>query len=189
MSVLNTTASPQFLAEPPDWSKPVSVETVWQTDILTARDGSEQRSRRRQQPRYRVGYTLAALNGEQFAVRRAKSLLEQAAAVVVPVWTDPFTLGSTVGTGTATADLSESLALQKFKPGSYAYFVQTGKTATFRRIVAVGDESVDLAAGGADTFTAGATVYPCVVGVPAEGANFTANKLDDTDEAVVIEEL
>lgn len=190
MSILNTTATPQFLAEPPDWSKPVSVETAWATNIMEARDGSEQRSRRRDKARFRLAYTLAALNIGQFSVRRAKSLLEQAAAVVAPVWTDEFTLeGASVGTGAATADLGESLTLQKFKVGSYAYFQQAGKTSTFRRILAVDGDTLDLAAGGADTFTAGATVIPCILGLPAEGANFQLAKLDDSDEAVVIEEL
>lgn len=193
MSLLNTTATPQFLAEPPDWSKPVSVETAWQTDVMQARDGSEQRSRRRHQPRHTISYTLAALNVGQFSARRAKSLLEQMNAVVVPVWTDEF--WATVAfdeTEFEVGILDEgdlNLALQKFKIGGFAYISQPGKTSVFRRILAIGESTITFAAGASETFTSGACIQPCITGLPSDGANFTAAKLDDTDEAVVIEEL
>lgn len=190
MSVPNTKATPQFLEERPDWSKLVTLEIVWKTDVQAARDGSEQRSRRRQQPRYRHGYTIAALTTAEFAARRAKSILEQGAALCVPIWTDPHTLANTITTaGGQSASLGAGMDANKFKPGSYAYIVQSGKPSVFRQITAVGSTSVTLAAGGSVSYTAGATVYPCIVGIPAEGLAFAASKLDDTDETVLVEEL
>lgn len=190
MSLPNTTATPQFLEERPDWSKPVSLEITWKTDVQAARDGSEQRSRRRERPRYRLGYTIAALNTAQFAVRRAKSILEQGAALCVPIWTDPHTLASTVTTaGGQTATLGADMDANKFKPGSYAYITQTGKPSVFRLITAVGSTSITLAAGGTVSYTAGAEVYPCIVGLPTDGLSFAPAKLDDTDETVLVEEL
>ena len=187
MSIRNTTVTPQFLEEPPDWSQPVVVETTWATETATARDGTEQRTRRRAQPRHRIEYTLAALNIREFSVRRAKSLLEQAATVVVPVWTDPFTLASAVTTGESDADLGEALALTRFKVGGYAYLTD-GSLAAFRRITAIDGETLTLAAG-TGTFASGATAYPCITGMAASGAVFTPDKLDDTGESIAIEEL
>lgn len=138
---------------------------------------------------FRISYVIAALNVGQFSVRRAKSLLEQSAAIVVPIWSDQFVLGNNVGTGAVDANLGESLSVQKFKAGSYAYFTQSGRTPMFRLIESIAGETLSLAAGGSQTFTAGATVYPCIVGMPSEGVSFTALKLDATDEAVVIQEL
>ncbi len=186
MSVQNTTGQPQFIEEAPDWSRPVTVETVWSTEITTARDGSEQRTRRRLQPRYRMAYTIAALSVAEFAVRRAKAILEQGAAVVVPIWTDQFVLASAVTPDESDADLDEPLDVQKFKVGSYAYFV--GDTTAFRLITAIADGVLTLADGDG-SFDIGATVYPCIVGVAADGANFTAQKLDDSTEETVVEEL
>jgi hypothetical protein len=190
VSIPNTTATPQFLEEQPDWSKPVSLEIAWKTDVQTARDGSEQRAGRRGQPRYRFGYVISALNIAQFALRRAKGILEQGAALCVPVWTDPHTLANTITTaGGQAATLGAGMDGQKFKVGSYAYIVQTGKPTVFRQITAVGSTTVTLAAGGTVSYTAGAEVYPCIVGLTTDGLSFAAGKLDDTDETVLVEEL
>jgi len=190
MSLPNTTTTPQFLEERPDWSKPVSLELAWKTDVQPSRDGSEQRSRRRQQPRYRFGYAIAALTTAQFAVRRAKGILEQGAALCVPIWTDAHTLASTVTTaGGQVATLGATMDGNKFKVGSYAYIVQTGKPSVFRQITAVGTTTITLAAGGTVSYTAGAEVYPCILGVPSDGLTFAASKLDDTDETITVEEL
>ena len=189
MSIPNTTADPQFIEEEPDWSKPVTVESSWQTAIQSVRDGSEQRARRREHPKHRLAYTVAAMNTQRFAVRRAKSILEQGAPLVVPIWCDPFTALGTAEPGIDTVQLDEDLELARFKAGSYAYFVQAGKVSTFRLLTAVSADNLTLAAGGSETFTPGATVYPCILGFPTDGSTFAAQKLDDTDEQIAVEEL
>lgn len=190
MSLLNTTTTPQFLEEQPDWSQPVTLENAWVTEIQESRDGSEQRSARREKPRYRLEYAIAALNIGEFSQRRAKSLLEQMAAIVVPIWTDPHTSAGTVTVAAGqTVTLGSGMDTHKFKVGGYCYFVQTGKVSVFRQITAVGTTTITVAAGGTVSFTAGAEVYPCLTGLPSEGISFLLSKLDDNQEAVAIEEL
>lgn len=190
MSIANTVTTPQFLEEQPDWAQPVTLENAWATEIQEARDGSEQRSARREKPRYRIEYAIAALSVGAFSQRRAKSLLEQAAAVVVPIWTDPHTSAGTVTTAAGqTVTLGSGMDAKKFKVGGYCYFVQSGKTSIFRLITAVGTTTITVAAGGTVSFTSGAEVYPCLTGLPSQGSSFLLSKLDDNQEAVAIEEL
>jgi hypothetical protein len=183
-----------FIQDSPDFNKPITVTTDFRTTSFTARGGGEQRSRRRLRPRYSINYMLTALNLAAFTLRRANTLLELQAPIVIPIWTHPYTLSSMSDANTAALGLA--LASKKFKVGSYAYFVQTGKVSTFRLITAVNSTSLSLHAttayptGTIPGFTAGALVYPCILGRRTDDAStFTLSRVTQTDEMIAAEEL
>lgn len=180
-----TTDTFQFIEEQPDWSRRVLLEASYKTPILSARTAREQRGARLRKPKLALAYTIAAMNLAEFTVRRMKSLLEQQATVVVPVWPDAYTLVSLAG-GTA-ADLGQPLAKKRFKVGSYAYFLQGG-VSEFRAITAISGNTLTVAAGS-QTFTAGAEVWPCIVGVQREGSAFLFALTTEAEENIAVEEL
>lgn len=184
----SSTVTPKFIQEQPDWSKPVSVSFDFNTSVAEATGGGRQRARWRKQPRYAMAYTVAAMTAAEFTVRRSALIGELASPLVVPIWPDEFTLASM--TSTHVANLGETLSKKKFKVGSYAYFVQSGLTSTFRKITIVGSSSLTFEAASVPVFTAGATVYPCILGQrPKDGSAFMLNRVDETDEQIAIEEL
>lgn len=180
--------APKFIEAQPDWSKPVQVISSFRTTVAESRNDGRQRARWRGKPRYAIAYSVSALTIAESSLRRSQAVGELKAPVVVPVWTDAFTLDAM--TSTHVADLGESLTKKRFKVGSYAYFVQTGKTSTFRKITAISGETITFEAATVPVFTNGATVYPCIKGIRQKGsASFTALMIDQTDEAIAIEEL
>lgn len=184
----SSTVAPKFIELQPDWSRPVNVATDYSTSVAESESESRQRARWRQHPRYALSYTIAAMTTAEFTSRRSAIIGELQAPLVVPIWTDEFELASM--TSTHVANLGESLAKKKFKVGSYAYFVQTGKVSTFRKILDVSGTSLTFEAATVPVFTNGATVYPCIVGQRTrDGAAFTANLVSETDEQISIEEL
>ena len=180
--------TPKFIELQPDWSRPVSVAMDFSTSIAESQSESRQRARWRKQPRYSLSYSLSVLTTTEFSARRSAIIGELQSPVVVPIWTDAFELESM--TSTHVANLGESLAKKKFKVGSYAYFVQTGIVSTFRKITAISGTSLTFESATVPVFTSGATIYPCIFGQrPKDGAAFTANLIDQTDEQISIEEL
>lgn len=183
-----TTVKPRFIDEQPDWNKPVSVVFNFSTSVAESELETRQRARWRQQPRYAISYTVSAMTAAEFAVRRSAIIAELAAPLVVPIWTDQFELVSM--TSANVADLGEALAKKKFKVGSYAYFTQDGLTNTFRKITTITDDTLTFEAATVPVFTAGAIVYPCILGErPKDGAAFTLNRVDESDEVITVEEL
>lgn len=191
----STVLSPVFIDSECDWGKPVLVIARHRTDIQTMREGSEQRARRRARPRYATSFMLSGLPTLDFAQRRAKALKELGRPVVVPIWPAPLTLVSMPNADQASFNPT-TLALKKFKVGSWAYFVQTGNVSTFRKITGIGSTFLDLHATDAfpvppiPAFTAGALVYPCVLGRRFDNAAaFEAQRLNVSNEEVSVEEL
>ena len=184
----STTITPKFIETLPDWGKPVQVVAGFRTSISETRNDGRQRARWRGKPRFAISYAVSALTILESSLRRSQLIGELQAPVVVPIWTDAFILDSMISTH--VADLGESLSKKKFKPGSYAYFVQTGNTSTFRKIVSISGETITFEAASVPVFTSGATIYPCIKGYrPKNSAAFTAMMIDQTDEAISVEEL
>lgn len=184
----STNVSAKFIEAVPDWSKPVQVVSGFRTSVAETRNDGRQRARWRGKPRYAISYAISALTVAESSLRRSQVIGELKAPVVVPIWTDEFTLDAM--TSTHVADLGEALAKKKFKIGSYAYFVQTGKTSTFRKIASISGETITFEAASVPVFTNGATVYPCIKGFRVKNsAAFTGLMIDQTDEAIAIEEL
>jgi len=184
----SSTATPVFIEVKPDWQKPVQVVTAFRTTIAETRNEGRQRARWRGSPRYSITYLSTALTIAEHGLRRAELLGELKAPLVCPIWPDAFALDSMLSTH--VADLGESLAKKRFKVGSYAYFEQAGNVSTFRKIASISGTTITFEAASVPVFTSGATVYPCVVGFrPKNSAAFVSNKIDQSDEAVSVEEL
>ena len=127
-------------------------------------------------------------NTAEFSLRRSNVITELQAPVVVPIWTDEFGLLEMQSANVSLLDAT--LAKKRFKIGSYAYFEQSGKTSTFRKITNIASNALTFEAASVPAFTAGATVYPCILGMrPKDGAAFVMQRLDETDEMINIEEL
>lgn len=187
MSIPNTSnAAAQFIEDEPDWGQPVQVDTAWKTAVTATRDGGEQRAARQLKPKLAIEYSITALDATEYSKRKAKGLSEQSAPCVVPIWTDPETLVSSTST---SANLGVTLDKRKFRAGSYAYFTQAGLTATFRKVTGISGTTLTLEAqGGVPAFTAGAKVYPCILGF-RQTVSFAAQKLDETTEGIAVEEI
>lgn len=188
------TASPVFIQDQPDWGKPVRVKLTFKTDVVMNRQAGEQRARRRSHPRYAMQYTIAAMTIAELSLRKARSITELGAPLVVPLWPQWQTLVTM--TTANRADLDVPTARLPFKVGSWAYFVQTGKVSTFRQITALGSDYIDLAASGhypagtLPSFTAGARVYPCILGAHNDNQfAFELIALNSTDQRVAVMEL
>lgn len=183
----STTQALVFLEEQPDWKKPVTPTTVYTSTVWKSRGQGEQRARWRERPRYSIAYFLTGLGLAGFSARRIKALSEVGSPVVCPIWTDKHLV--TNGSAADAPVLDADLSTRKFKPGSYAYFVEPGGATYFRAIVSISGTVLTLATGHAAAPN-GTACYPCIVGERKDGkASFTLNQLDASDEAVEVTEL
>lgn len=178
--------SPVFIESRPDFGREILLTASYRVSVNASRNQGEQRARWAMRPRFSFAYQVAALPSADFAQRRASLLAELTSPIVVPIWTDEFTLSSM--TSAHVANLGVQLAKKKFKVGSFAYFVQGGN-ATFRKILTVGSTSLTFVAESVPTYTAGALVYPCILGLRGQESQFTANLVSETDETISVEEL
>jgi hypothetical protein len=184
---------PVFLEYDPDWGQEVTVEGRCLTGIVASRSDGEQRSRKRQIPRFAITYQVPALTPAEFSLYLARMLQIQGAPVIVPIWTDALILTSMPTVN--SADLTTaSLTYKKFKKDSWAYMTQAGKVSTFRKISSIAGTvlsftSGDLNPGGVKTFTAGAKVYPCILGWFPEGGSYKARRVTESDGTIAVEEL
>lgn len=191
-----TNQTPRFIEDSPDFSKPINLDQVWVTEIMVARNGGEQRASRRFQPLYRLGYATGALSPAEFTLRRARSIREIGAPVVVPIWVNPISISSIAANQFDPSIGGLSPYQRKFKINGYCYFVETGKVSTFRLITGVTSGTVNLHATIGSppptfpTFTTAAVVYPCIFGTRTNnGIAFDLVRVDSTDETFSIEEL
>lgn len=186
-------ATPVFVDSEPDWSQDVKVIQKWSTDVQSAFSGAEQRARRRVAPRWETIFEVR-LQPLPFSVIRSRMQAELQAPVVVPIWTRYEGLS---GIASNVATLDAAITKSPFKVGSYAYFVESGKTSVFRRITAKGTSTITLASGNAawpditpPTYTSAAIVYPCILGLrDSMGADFYAIRHDATQVIYHVTEL
>ena len=82
----------------PDWSDGWLERLMWATDVLTARDGTEQRIRLRSQPRRSLEFSLLAA-GDEAALLDVLLSAWQARVYALPVWPDKSRLSSRVNVG------------------------------------------------------------------------------------------
>ncbi len=193
--ITDTTAAPVFIDWQPDWGQPVGVLTGWKTSITVNREGGEQRSRLRKAPRLTISYKTGVLTTMNFAKRRAAAMAQMRAAVVIPVWVE-YKTASAFATNSVTAN--SAITSLKFKNGSWVYVLQGG-VGCFRKITSVATPVINLSSDGDDFypvgfswagFSAGARVYPCIVGMRAGNAmQFQLPAADRKDDAIEIEEL
>ena len=189
--IQDSTQTPSFIEDEPNWNRPVIVTTQWSTGIVPNRDGGEQRSRRRNKPVFALTYERSAMTPTRQLLARITAIKALATAGVVPIWTHPATLTSLVG---STVTLTAAASI-KFKVGSWLYFKQTGLTSTFRKIQTIAGAVITLAADvfpgpGTPAFTSGAAVYPCILGMREENSvRFRQIRSDRSATTITVEEL
>lgn len=195
MPLADTTGTPVFITTEPDWSRDVFVRTSWRTGGTTNREGGAQRTKVMQAPKLSIEYVRQAITPQQFALRRAEAVAQAGAAVVVPVWTE---YGTASSFGTHSVTLNAAITSLKYKVGSWVY-VKQGASACFRKIVSVATPVISLSSSGADiypvgftwaVFTAGARVYPCILGVKNDNRfSFVLRRTDRAAHVVGVDEL
>lgn len=192
----STNQTPVFFEDRPDYQRGFSLWQKWVTDVATAFSGAEQRARRRSRPTYE----LMMFRTEQlstFAVRRARMLQEVGRPIVVPIWTHPEDISVNTGGGNTITLGVTTLAKSAFREGSYVYFVESGKTSTFRQISAVGTTTITCVAGNCafpdipmPSYTTAGVAYPCILGMRQENvAEFNPMRPEATNLPLHVLEL
>jgi hypothetical protein len=179
----------RFLEDEPDWGQDVLLTLNFFTLIFGARNSAEQRARKRFLARFDLGYTLTGLDIGDYSTRRADSMRELGGPIVVPLWPLETTLTTFVDASTITIP-----SVRGFKVNSFAYFTQDGLPSAFCRIVSVGDNiGLDLTQSfpiALPAYTAGALVYPCVIGMHGQNsAAFIHHSINNSDQTVSVSEL
>lgn len=190
----NTTdATPAFITVEPDWSLPVRMWVTFKTSVQRSRNGVEQRNSDRSNPLYAIGYGRNH-SASEWPARKVSLMAELSAAVVVPIWVRGDGFVSEVSN---VVTLDVTTVRSPFKVGSYAYFVEVGKTSVFRLITAVSGLTITLASGNAaypdiavPTYSSAADVYPCIVGLRKDNsAGWAEDQVDQVAEDILVEEL
>ena len=185
--------APNFIIHSPDWSSAVRVFQRWNTAIVAAHGGLEQRQQLQSRAKFGVAYEIGPWTALQWADRKLAMMAESGAPVVAPVWPLPVGLSSMSGN---TANLDGTTASTAFLAGGYALFEESGKASVFRLIVSVGATSLTLASGNAaypvitpPSYTSAAVVYPCVVGMKENNrANWASENIESISEVVYVQE-
>ncbi len=207
MAIPDTNNQPTgFITDRPDWDRAYQFQAVWDTFIKAGFSGAEQRTRRRFRPKYRIAYVTPALSVAEYSIRRARSILDTARAVAVPCWhywreiAPPLTIDAdvvTIDVDGITFQITGDMGNSPFKVGSYAFIEQDGLPSVFCKIVDISADVLTLAAGDCASpaipfpdFTEGATVYPCILGMPTDDSvQYDLNRVNDSDLTVAIDEL
>lgn len=191
----DTTGTPVFIDSSPDWGQAVSLITQWKTGLVPNRESGEQRTRNSDFPRLILSYKVGAIRPKAFAIRRGQTMQQLGNAVVVPIWVE---YGTASAFGTHTVTLNAAITSLKYKVGSWIY-VKQGASACFRKIVSVATPVISLSPDSGDiypvgfgwgTFSSGARVYPCILGMRNNNAyKFRLNRVDRSEDAIEVEEL
>lgn len=146
----------------PNWSTPPSESLEWRTDILKARNATEQRRALRQKPRRGFDYSLL-LSGELPTYFESLLFGWQNRYFALPVWTDKVKLSASV------VELGTSLPVAStdtygFQEGGFALLFYSERIYDVVQITTVGPASLTLAQPLERDWPAGSAVYPLVVG-------------------------
>ena len=184
-----------YVTDKPDWGAPYTFEAEHVTLINRSRNGSEQRARMRNKPRYSMAYQIAAMTRAEFTVRRALAIKRLGTTMAVPLW-HAWEQGKNVISTALEVDSDDDMRLRAFKAGGLVYLEQTGFTATFCRIVTVAELVITIAAGNAESpeiavpaYTA-PRLYPVIIGTAEDNsAKFMATDLSRTTQMFGVTEL
>lgn len=155
-----TNQTPLFVTRRPAWEDGVELEQSAQSDVVTSRNGLEQRQQRSGRNMWKISFK-AYLSASEREARRRRSLAEIRTMLWVPFWTE-HSLTAAMSTNALTLDRETSLDF--FAPGDWVFFDSPTQGQQFRQIEAQGGtaQQVTLAAGsGSITFDVGTPVYPC----------------------------
>jgi hypothetical protein len=146
---------------PHNWTESAKRMLSWKTEILVARDGSEQRRRLRSAPVETLTYHLTLLNAEEHAAV-AELLRAADLRIAIPRWEEtlvvatPITLGDTIIEVTTAAD-------DRPLVGDAVLFLE-GEDDEIVEVGSVAGTLVTLNAGTAKAWPSGALLVPLAVG-------------------------
>jgi hypothetical protein len=145
----------------PNWTSPVSEGLEWKTDILRARDGSEQRRSLRMEPRRSFEYNILlqrSLTADFEAMLRGW----QNRYFALPVWTDRAKLTADApGLSTTISVNTDTIG---FQSAGFALIYHSEKVFEVVEIDSVGTNTLTLSEPTGWDWPAGVLVYPLIVG-------------------------
>lgn len=145
----------------PNWASPVVETLEWKTDVLRARDGTEQRRALRQLPRRGFEFAIM-LHGERSSMLEAYLYGWQNRHFALPVWTDRTRLTSQAVALATT--LYANTYLIGFQIGGYALLYLNEKTYAVVNVTGVYSDRITVAEGAADAWPVGTILMPLIVG-------------------------
>lgn len=143
----------------PDWSQGVREGLSWKTDVMSAVDGTEQRSRLRDQPRRSYSMTVRAL--DPVAVRRWEQALyrQQPGRWAVPIWTDGQALAADLPAGSTTISGIVTSGLD-FIDGGLAVLWRSASSFEPVTVLTVASTSIELYSATLADWPSGTRLYP-----------------------------
>ena len=141
----------------PDWSDGWLERLMWATDVLTARDGTEQRIRLRSQPRRSLEFSLLAA-GDEASLLDVLLSAWQARVYALPVWPDKSRLSSRVNAGSTVIPVATP-HLEYAADGLLVIGTDSRNTEA-AEILSVASHAVTLKQPLLQTWPAGAFVVP-----------------------------
>lgn len=184
MPIPDTSATPAFVAYPPDWSKTVQHRYAWSTSVTEARSGREQRASKRRYPQRVMEYTLNgltefdSLNLNQVRRDRTRAVLK------TPWWPEGQRISNTQPD--ANTLTLETIPLgDEFFVGGEIYL-----GGLVREIATVVERNLTLVPMAATAQPAGAWVYPVRVCLQESGETaIKRNRPAGADELMIFRTL
>lgn len=145
----------------PNWATPVNEILEWKTDVLRARDGTEQRRDLRKLPRRGFEFSIL-VKGDLSSALETVLFGWQNRYFALPVWTDRGRLVADAATLDTTLYLdTDTLG---FQPGGYAIVFYSESFYDVVNITAVYGDRITLVEGIETDWPAGTLVMPLIVG-------------------------
>jgi len=158
-----TTAVQGILASlPAHW--PVSERLEWNTGILTAADGSEQRLARRRPPRQMITYEWVCRDRTQSQILETILHRWLHRSWFVPIWPEAERRAAALTAGATEIAIDTRYA--DFRAASRAVVYSDPDHAEVVRIASKTDDALTIAPALAGTYPAGQWVMPCRLGYP-----------------------
>ena len=158
-----TTAVQGVLATlPAHW--PVSERLEWNTGILTAADGSEQRLARRRPPRQMITYEWVCRDRTQSQILETILHRWLHRSWFVPIWPEAERRAAALTAGATEIAIDTRYA--DFRAASRAVVYSDPDHAEVVRIASKTDDALTIAPALAGTYPAGQWVMPCRLGYP-----------------------
>lgn len=180
----DTTSAREYWSERPDWGEAYSFGLEFVTNVTATKDGSEQRARRRNKPRYRITYSITGIKVAKLSVYRARFMRLVSRPVSVPIWHVSETLNGILGDQISLTTGNGLFVKQSpFKAGGLIYFTHPTFGDCWRRIVSTqGETVINLKPGNAEfpnapmpAYPAGTRAYPVIDGlIDTEASRFNS---------------
>lgn len=154
-----------YLFFPHNWEEGLDEQLSWKTDILTARDRTEQRLRLRRQPRRTWDLRLLVSGHGR---RRLETWIGQRLVhyLVVPVWRDLQALRAPVSDGAWTIPVDTEHT--EYASGSLVAVWDSWNHFEVRKVIDVADGNITIDAPLSESWPSGTQVAPCRFSLCAE---------------------